>query len=109
MTPYARTGDLPLVVLAASVIIIPLAARVSRRLRPGQRLSSTWNVLGGAVAGPLAGAKLEAVPFIDTFWFTRATFQPNTRVLRSEGQASRRETSRHQHLYDVMHAYYAHA
>lgn len=42
---------------------------------------STWNILGEAVDGPLAGETLEAVPFIDTFWFTWATFQPDTRVV----------------------------
>ncbi|WP_454853626.1 DUF3179 domain-containing protein [Promicromonospora soli] len=42
---------------------------------------STWNILGDATDGPLAGQKLRAVPFIDTFWFTWATFQPDTRVV----------------------------
>lgn len=42
---------------------------------------STWNILGEATDGPLAGQTLRAVPFIDTFWFTWATFQPDTRVV----------------------------
>ncbi len=42
---------------------------------------TTWNILGEATDGPLAGQTLEAVPFIDTFWFTWATFQPDTRVV----------------------------
>ena len=41
---------------------------------------STWNVLGEAVEGPLAGASLEPVDHLDTFWFAWATFVPNTEV-----------------------------
>ena len=43
--------------------------------------SSTWNVLGEAVSGPLAGAQLEAVPHVDTFWFAWDAFQPDTTVV----------------------------
>ena len=38
---------------------------------------STWNVLGRAVEGPLAGEQLEAVPLVDTFWFSWSTYQPD--------------------------------
>ncbi len=43
--------------------------------------SSTWNVLGQATAGPLAGTQLEAVPHVDTFWFAWAAFRPETVVV----------------------------
>jgi hypothetical protein len=44
--------------------------------------SSTWNALGRAVAGPLAGAQLEPVVHTSTFWFAWRSFHRETRVLR---------------------------
>ncbi len=41
---------------------------------------STWNGLGQAVAGPAIGQRLERVGHIDAFWFSWATFQPDTAV-----------------------------
>lgn len=46
-----------------------------------QWTGSTWNVLGTATAGPLAGTQLEALEHVDTFWFAWAAFSPDTRVL----------------------------
>jgi hypothetical protein len=42
---------------------------------------STWNVLGQATAGSLAGDQLEAAPHVDTFWFAWAAFRPDTSVI----------------------------
>ncbi|MBC8194468.1 MAG: DUF3179 domain-containing protein [Acidimicrobiia bacterium] len=42
---------------------------------------SQWNVLGEAVAGPLAGTRLEAVEHVDTFWFAWAAFRPDTQII----------------------------
>lgn len=47
-----------------------------------ERTGSTWNVLGEAVAGPLAGERLEPVPHVDTFWFAWAAYQPNTALIQ---------------------------
>ena len=44
---------------------------------------STWNVLGQATDGPLAGAQLEAVPHVDTFWFAWSAFRPDSAVIES--------------------------
>ena len=41
---------------------------------------SEWDVLGTAIDGPLAGARLTAVPHVDTFWFAWSTFRPDTVV-----------------------------
>ena len=41
---------------------------------------SSWNVLGTATAGPLAGSQLEPIEHVDTFWFAWAAFAPGTRV-----------------------------
>jgi hypothetical protein len=45
------------------------------------RTGSTWNILGEAVAGPLAGATLEPIPHLDTFWFAWSTAHPEGDVL----------------------------
>jgi hypothetical protein len=41
---------------------------------------STWDVLGNATGGPLAGAELTPVEHVDTFWFAWAAFLPDTRI-----------------------------
>jgi hypothetical protein len=41
---------------------------------------STWNILGQAVDGPLAGKTLTPQAFTDTFWFAWVAFEPDTRV-----------------------------
>jgi len=41
---------------------------------------STWNVLGAATSGPLAGAQLSPVIAINHFWFSWAAFKPETRI-----------------------------
>jgi hypothetical protein len=42
---------------------------------------STWDVLGRATAGPLAGQTLEPVEHVDTFWFAWAAFRPDTAIV----------------------------
>ena len=44
---------------------------------------STWNVLGQSTDGPLAGAQLEAIPHVDTFWFAWSAFRPDSAVIDS--------------------------
>jgi len=39
---------------------------------------STWNVLGQAIHGPLAGEKLTPIVHGNPFWFTWAAFKPDT-------------------------------
>ena len=46
-----------------------------------EQTGSTWNVLGEATDGPLAGRRLEPIPHVDTFWFAWAAFQPDTTIL----------------------------
>jgi hypothetical protein len=46
-----------------------------------EQTGTTWNVLGEAVTGPLAGMRLDAVPHVDTFWFAWGAFQPDTAVI----------------------------
>jgi hypothetical protein len=42
---------------------------------------STWDVLGRATAGPLAGQSLGPVEHVDTFWFAWAAFRPDTTIV----------------------------
>ena len=46
-----------------------------------EQTGSQWDVLGRAVAGPLAGSQLEAVPHVDTFWFAWAAYLPHSRIV----------------------------
>ncbi len=43
---------------------------------------TSWNILGEAVDGPLAGRRLSPVQHVDTFWFARAAFLPSTLLVR---------------------------
>ena len=43
---------------------------------------TTWNILGRAVAGPLAGERLTPVQHGNHFWFAWAVFKPNVKVVR---------------------------
>jgi hypothetical protein len=46
--------------------------------------SSTWNVLGQAVDGPLAGERLTPIVHGNHFWFAWAAFKPETIVYQME-------------------------
>jgi hypothetical protein len=46
-----------------------------------EQTGSTWDITGGAVAGPLAGARMERVPHLDTFWFAWSTYRPGTALV----------------------------
>ena len=50
-----------------------------------EETGSTWDLLGRAVDGPLAGAQLQAVGHVDTFWFAWGAFHPDTRVVGASG------------------------
>jgi hypothetical protein len=41
-----------------------------------QETSSTWNILGKALFGPLESIQLVPLPHHDTFWFAWAAFVP---------------------------------
>lgn len=43
--------------------------------------SSTWNIFGEAVSGPLEGEQLVAIEHLDTFWFAWASYVPQTSYL----------------------------
>ncbi len=43
--------------------------------------NSTWNVLGVAESGPLAGTELQPALHTETLWFSWAAFRPDTRVV----------------------------
>ena len=41
---------------------------------------STWNILGEAISGPLAGTRLTEIAHFDHFWFAWAAFFPETEL-----------------------------
>ncbi len=42
---------------------------------------STWNIAGRAVSGELAGAELEQIHHLDTFWFAWSSYHPQSRLV----------------------------
>ncbi len=52
----------------------------ARGVAVDRETGSTWTVLGQAVAGPLAGERLEPVAHLDTFWFAWSRYHPDTDV-----------------------------
>lgn len=46
-----------------------------------EETGSTWDITGRAVAGPLEGSTLEAIPHLDTFWFAWSTYRPGTTLV----------------------------
>jgi hypothetical protein len=49
----------------------------------GDQTSSTWNIAGEAIAGPLEGRRLEVAIALDGFWFTWAAFHPETEIFQA--------------------------
>jgi hypothetical protein len=49
-----------------------------------EQTGSTWNVLGQAIEGALAGSSLEPIVHGDHFWFAWAAFKPDTIVYQPE-------------------------
>jgi hypothetical protein len=45
-----------------------------------EQTGSTWNILGLATDGQLAGTQLELLPHANHFWFAWAAFKPDTRI-----------------------------
>ena len=50
-----------------------------------EQTTSTWNVLGQAIDGPLAGDQLTPIVHGDHFWFSWAAFKPDTIIYREDG------------------------
>ena len=47
------------------------------------RTGSAWDITGEALSGPLAGQRLELVPHTNSYWFSWAAFNPDTKIFRS--------------------------
>jgi hypothetical protein len=79
----SRSGD-----IGSAGVFIPSAGEreLTFEVRDGDivdaETGSVWNVLGRAVAGPMAGEQLEQVVSANHFWFAWSIFQPQTRVIR---------------------------
>ncbi|MCL1693844.1 MAG: DUF3179 domain-containing protein [Actinomycetia bacterium] len=59
----------------------PLTFEAEEGIFVDQETGTTWNVLGDAVEGPLAGSALEPITFVRTFWFSWAAFRPDTELI----------------------------
>lgn len=57
-----------------------LSFRRENGLFVDDQTGSSWNILGIAMSGPLAGKRLKPVIHADHFWFSWAAFRPDTRV-----------------------------
>jgi hypothetical protein len=71
---------------ATGVFVAAHDGRTLTFARDGERFvdaqtRSTWNILGEATAGPLAGARLDPLPHVDSFWFAWSTYQPGTDLI----------------------------
>ncbi|HEX9727567.1 MAG TPA: DUF3179 domain-containing protein [Gemmatimonadales bacterium] len=60
---------------------LTFAADAGGRFRD-RETRTTWDILGRAVSGPLAGRQLDPIQHGNHFWFAWGVFQPNTRVAR---------------------------
>lgn len=75
--------------IGSAGVFVPEVDGQRLTLQPGDgafvddETGSTWNILGTATAGPLAGSQLEAIPHVDTFWFAWSTFQPDSQIVES--------------------------
>jgi hypothetical protein len=65
----------------AFIALAPDGTRLTFRSAEGgftdAETGSVWSVSGRATEGRLVGADLEAVPIVDTFWFSWSTYQPD--------------------------------
>jgi hypothetical protein len=51
-----------------------------------EETGSTWDILGQAIGGSMAGNQLKAIPHHDTFWFAWAAFVPDSHISISDPQ-----------------------
>ena len=71
---------------AAAVYAVSVAGRTLHFRLAGlqamrdQETGSTWDLSGHAVAGPLAGTRLQSLRFLNTYWFAWVAFHAKTSV-----------------------------
>ncbi len=76
--------------IPATGVFVPRAGGRRLTFHPGaaagrfvdDQTGTSWNILGEAVAGPLANGRLSPVGHVDTFWFAWAAFRPSTLLVR---------------------------
>ncbi len=60
-----------------------LVRREGRTLLEDAETGSLWSPLEGrALRGPLAGTRLERVPYLHSYWYAWSAYRPHTRLLR---------------------------
>jgi len=72
--------------IGATAVFSPVAEGRALTFEPtaegfrDRETGSVWNLLGIAVAGPLAGKRLRPIPHVDAFWFAWAAFHSSTSI-----------------------------
>lgn len=72
--------------VGAAAAYVPVAGEYELNLRwdgdsfVDEETGSEWNILGEAVSGPLAGARMDPVIHANHFWFAWAAFYPATEL-----------------------------
>jgi len=51
-----------------------------------EQTGSTWNLLGEAQSGPLAGKTLSPITYLNSFWFAWVAFKPDTVIYRGQSE-----------------------
>ena len=77
----ADVGATGVFVPEADGVALTFAAAADDETFVDDETGSTWNILGEAIEGPLAGTRLEQLTHVDTFWFAWSTFRPDTAIL----------------------------
>ena len=84
LSPIAGTGAAPRRSVGSTGVFDPVADGLSLTFTADEgvivdeQTGSAWSILGEALAGPLAGAKLEPIAHGHHFWFAWAAFRPDT-------------------------------
>ncbi|MGH2986000.1 MAG: DUF3179 domain-containing (seleno)protein [Solirubrobacterales bacterium] len=76
--------------VGSAAVFSRIARRRALKFEPGPdpgtvrdtQTDSTWDMSGRATAGPLAGTRLQRVPYHDQFWFALAAFFDDAEIRR---------------------------
>lgn len=82
--------------VGAAGVFLPVldGMTLSFKVRDGSfvddQTGSTWNLLGGAMTGPLAGKRLLPFPHTVPFAFAWLVFRPNTQIIRPDPKTTQK-------------------
>jgi hypothetical protein len=80
--PEAETPGVYRAVLEGKALSFRALKRGGETLVEDIETGSAWSPLEGkAISGPLAGKRLERVPYLHSFWYAWSAYRPETRVI----------------------------